>query len=349
MAYRAELVDPETGREALLRLWTANLKVRGDVAAKHRWAYLDGPVGPAQAFLLHNGEADPVGCAGITVRELWWRDQPVRAALFADFAIDRAHRTAMPALVLQRAVKRHTESSYALSYGFPNVHAVAVFRRVGYHELAGMARYVRVLRHAPYLERRYGRPLAARIGGAVIDRAKLAVQLTRTIAPARSAALRWLGDVDTRFDRLWQETRGSWGLACRRDAAFLRWRFLRKPDERVQVAALIDRTTDAVRAYAMIGDAGGGMAQLEDLYGSLGAISDLLVLLVPALYRRGHTAISFRFLGDPRVPALLAAHGFARRDAQRAVIVQAGASCPVDPAALRDPGAWYVTDLDEDT
>jgi len=348
VAYRAVLTDPREGRAALLRLWSHNLPVRGDAAAKLAWQYLDGPSGRAQAFLLHD-EAGEVGCAGITVRELWYRERPLRVALLADFAIDRAHRTAMPALILQRTVKRHVDGAYDASYGFPNANAVAIHRRIGYHELGTMSRYVRVLRHGGYLARRYDRPVTARAAGVAIDAAKLAVRTARTLRPSRTAALRWLPDVDARFDRLWQATRGSVGIACRRDAAFLRWRFLRKPDEHVAIAALVDRKTDELRAYAVVGGEPGGMAVLLDVFGALGAIGDLLTFLMPALYWRGYRSVGFRFLGDPRVTALLVAHHFSLRDQNRVVIIHEGQACPIDPAVLRDRNAWYLTDLDEDT
>jgi hypothetical protein len=160
----------------------------------------------------------------------------------------------------------------------------------------------------------------------------------------------WLDDVDPRFDRLWAEARAEWNLVGRRDAAMLRWRFLRSPDESSRIAALVERRGGALRAYAIVGGERGDLAHVHDVFGSLEAIGELLTLLVPALTTRGHTAVSLRFLGDPRVPRMLVEdHNFAKRDAQRCVIVSAGASCPIDPAIVRDPAAWYLTDLDEDT
>jgi hypothetical protein len=347
--YRAQLTDATSDREALLRLWADNLPVRGGVEAKRRWLYLEHPCGPAQAFVLRDGET-AIGCAGITTRELWYAGQPVRAALLADFAVDKAHRTGLPALVLQRAVKRHVDATYQLSYGFPNTKAVAIHQRIGYIELGNMARYVRVLRHGGYLQRRYGRPFAARAAGFVLDRAKLVVRIARTLAPRSRFALRWLTDTDARFDRLWATARDNFGIACRRDAAFLRWRFLREPAQRAVIAAIVDRETAALHAYAVVAGVPGQIAELADVFGeSIAAIDDLFALLAPALYRRGHTAIGFRFLGDPRIVELLQAHHFSLRDADRTVIVHPGAGCPIPAATLSDHRRWYVTDLDEDT
>jgi len=361
MPYRAMQVDPLVDRDALMRLWAANLPVQGDVAAKHRWLYVDAPTGPSEAFLLRAEPSDDaVGCAGIAQRELWSAGRVVRAALLADFAIARAHRSGLPAIVLQRAVKPHVDATFDISYGMPNARAIAIYRRIGYHELGKLARYVRVLRHGGYLERRcLERELSpglrtaaivvAHATGTVIDSVSHVLEDARTIRPRRESSLVWLADFDTRFDRLWETTRDTFGIACRRDANFLRWRFLRKPDERDAIAAVIDRTTDRLRAYAVVRGRPGELAEVLDAFGPLDALDDLLTLLSPALYRRRHTAISFRFLGDPRIAALLEAHHFSLRDAQRSVVLSAGASCAIDRATLFDPAAWYLTDLDEDT
>ena len=345
-AYQAVLVDPHERRDELVRLWRANLKIQGDPHAKLDWLYLRSPIGPGEAMVLRDDHGEAVGCAGITIRELWQGERVLRAALLADLAIDRGHRTGMPALVLQRATKRHTDGHYDLSYGFPNANAVALHRRIGFAELGTMARYVRILRHGGYLQRDYGRPMLAHAAGAMVDAAKLAVRAVRAVRPALRGELCWLADVDARFDTLWHETRRLWGIACRRDAVFLRWRFLRKPDERVRIAALVERGGDRLRAYAIIDGEPGEFAHLRDMFGPLDAMSDLLTLLVPALTLRGHTAIGMRFLGDPRIHELLFRHGMSLRDAQRSVIVSVG---PGGDETVRRSARWYVTDLDEDT
>jgi hypothetical protein len=349
LAYQAALIDPAQDRAALARLWRDNLPVRGDPAAEVDWKYLAAPAGRGEALVLTEDGGPPVGCAGITVRSLEHRGVPLRAALLADLAIDKPHRTAGPALVLMRASKAHTDRAYDLVYGYPNTHAVGICRRVGYIELGQTPRYVRVLRHGGYLARRYKSPIAGRLAGAMVDAAALGIRLTRAIRAARSVELVWLDDVDERFDRLWTETSGAWNMACRRDAAMLRWRFLRSPDGQSRVAALVERNGGALRAYAIVGGGRGDLAHVHDMFGTIDALGDLLLLLVPSLTARGHTAVSIRFLGDPRIPQLLAEHNFAKRDAQRCVIVSAGASCPIDPAVVRDPASWFLTDLDEDT
>lgn len=350
MSYRTVLTDAATdGREALIRLWRENLPVTGDPEAKLRWTYVDSPNGPGEAFLLRAGDDVAVGCAGIQLRELVHRGRVVRAALLGDFAIDRKHRSGLPALTLQRGVKRHVEAGYDLSYGFPNDNALPIHRRTGYHELGRLARFVRVLRHASYLARRYGRPGVARAAGAILDPAIMAQTVARAIRFGPTVELRWLDDFDSRFDHLWDEANHGYPLTCRRSSAFLRWRFLRKPDERNSIAALIDRRSGALRAYAVVHDGPNGGADLADLFGAnLEAVDALLALVIRALYRRGYTMVVFRYLGHARLHDVLTRHGFALRESERAVVVHAAASCPIADS-IYDFRAWYMTQLDEDT
>src|SRR4051794_2215991 len=134
MAYRAVQTGAHEARASLIRLWTRNLPVGTAVDDKFRWFYLDSPAGPAEAFLLEPQDGPDqgraVGCAGIGQRDFAYRGQPVRAALLADLAVDKSHRTVLPALTLQRGVQRYTRGAFDLSYGFPNKHAVAIHTRL---------------------------------------------------------------------------------------------------------------------------------------------------------------------------------------------------------------------------
>lgn len=348
MSYRAVLADVLEARAPLIRLWSENLHVRGDLDDKLQWLYRDAPSGPGEAFLLQT-EDQVVGCAGLTTRELYHQGKSARAALLADFAIDKRHRSALPALTLQRAVKRHTDEAYDLSYGFPNDNAVAVLRRIGFHELGRMARFVRVLRHGPFLVRRYERPILGRAAAMVVDPAALAATVVRSVPGRMRARLEWLADFDDRFDHLWELAQPRDLIACRRSSQFLRWRFSRKPHDKHAIAALVDRKRDALAAYAVVRREQ-GEAELVELFGrDLVAIDTLLAQLVPALYRRGHTSVSFRYLGHPRMLEVLARHFFSLREARRLVITSFAPSFPFDTKIAADPNRWYLTDLDEDT
>ena len=354
MTYRIELTDVREARDHLVPIWTANLSVVGSPDAKLSWFYCDGPHGPGRAFLIHAEQepATPIGTAGVGVRVLRFGDRPLRAALFADLAVERAYRSGLPALALVRAVKHHVNESFDLGYGFPNTKAVAVYRRCGYRQLGELQRFARVLRVGPHLARRMPKvplaPVLARGAGALADLALVAATRVRARGAHRRFALVWLDAFDGRFDELWRESRGLAPIACERTSAFLTWRFGRQPGHLYRIAALIERSTDRLCAYAVLREAEQSV-ELSDLFGAgLLELDVLLRCLLPALHDTRADSVTFRFLGTPRLTGLLEHHGFARRPDTRVVMLSIGTRLGSDPAPI-DPASWYLTDLDEDS
>jgi hypothetical protein len=354
MSYRIQLADAREARDHLLPIWSANLQLVGPPDAKLSWFYCDGPHGPGRAFLLHAerepARATPVGSAGVGVRALRYGDHTLRAALFTDLAVERAHRSGLPALALVGAVKHHVGESFDLGYGFPNAKALAIYRRSGYLQLGEMHRFTRVLRvgaHlAQYIPKSPLTPLVARGVAAVADGALAAATTIRSYGVTRRYALVWLDLFDSRFDQLWRESRALAPIACERSAAFLTWRFGRQPGQRCRIAALIDRRTDRLWAYAVVRGAGSSL-EIADLFGAdLLELDVLLRCLLPALYDLGGATVAFRFLGTPRIGRMLAHHGFTCRPETRVVVLALGERRAPEPRLL-DPTAWYLTDLDE--
>lgn len=345
MTYVVNQADVEVDRDLILPIWAANLPVGGELARKLCWFYVDGPHGRGDGFLLRaSSDRAAVGFAGVGTRVLWYRGRPLRAALFADLAIERAHRSGLAALSLLRAVREHAVQRHDLGYGLPNAKAAPLYPRAGYQTLGERARYVRVLRSARYLERRIRPPIAARALARVVDAGRAAATRVRALRD-RQTELTWLDDFGPRFDELWHQARPGELVMCQRTAAFLRWRFGDDASAPPRIAALVDRGTRRLRAYAVVRTQD-RVAELADLFGaSLADVDALLGKLLPELYDLGYASTSLRFFGTPALPALLRAHGFERRADTRAVVLALGDAAP---AGLADPASWYLTDLDED-
>ncbi len=359
MSYSVSQPDIAAAEEPFLSIWRANLEVPGDARLQYRWHYLKNPGGTGSAFLLscrdkhRDGgpeEAEKVvGCCGLSRRSFFVRGKPMVAALLGDFAVEQAHRTVLPAVLLQRAIQRHVKGRFFLSYGFPNASAVGIFRRIGYREISRTMRYARVLRHGPYLERKVkGTELAGAAGaaGRLLDGAARALQVLRTGPQLASRRLVWLDDVDDRFDELWERVCRDHPLLGTRGAGFLRWRFLEKPGERFRIAALLSRCPEALRAYAVVQEEG-RVAHIRDLLGaSEGEVGALLNRLVLSLQKRDLNSVSVRVLGAAWLRRTFLSCGFTRREDSRSVVVQIAEDA--DSALLLDSENWYLTDADED-
>ena len=356
MAYRVTAsVSPAADtpiEQTLVRLWTDNLHMQGDPRHKYEWYYRNNPLGPATAFFLEHvdaqGATSIVGSCGVGTRRIIVAGQPLSAALFADFTVDKAHRTVMPAMVLQRALCAQATASHDFAYAFPNDAAVGIFQRIGLRSVGRVRRFVKVL-HSAALLRPYLRwAPAASLAGAVVDYA-LAVKDILRGAGHRRYSFEWLEGPDERFDRLWEKVQPTWKNIGERNAEFLRWRFTTRPGVPSRLAALIDRKTREVHAYAAVVDKTPREARVVDF---LATSNELLALLLtklgPALAAKGYERAVTYFLGPRSVDAALEHAGFRFRNEAKFVIVGARAEGPIATPALAQEDDWYLTEADRD-
>lgn len=368
-SYSVTMLEPEDARAELARLWTDNLPIEGGFERKFAFLYREAPERADGVFLLaaeQDGARRWVGTAGVNLRRVWARGRELRAGLLADLAVDREHRSVMPALALVRAVRTWALDELDLAYGFPNKHAEGVFTRVGYKPLGRMGRWARVLRHAGYVARvrelelpgmpprmkklvvrAAGVPMLANLASRAVDTAKMMKVTGAALQASRQLKLTWHDRADDRIDALWQTARGDYDAIGVRSARLLRWRFPVGPN--VQIALGSSRKDGAPRAYAVI-ERDGVAAHVRDLFGHREDLGALLDLLIPALYGRGAASVSMRYLGPRWLIDLLEGRGFVRRVSDRLVAV--GVKDGLDPEvrdAVTSADRWYVTDVDEDT
>ena len=80
---------------------------------------------------------------------------------------------------------------------------------------------------------------------------------------AKSGNLRLLDAFDESFDRLWSEAGANWNCAVVRDAAFLRWQYLRQPAKKFEIIGYFEN--ERLRGYAIVfirkAEAGGAIAK----------------------------------------------------------------------------------------
>jgi hypothetical protein len=343
MAYTVARADVASAEETLVRLWAANLKARRE---KYGWFYRHNPGGPTAAFLLRTDTEGgaTVGCAGAGIRRFHAASGPLRGALLVDFAVHREHRSLLPALRLQRAMSEWARDNADFAYGFPSASAEGVFRRLGYRE-GSIRRYLRILRHGPYVARLLGSGPAVRVLAAALDAgSSLSERFRRR---GETTRLEWSLEPDARSDRLWETARAAYPIIGDRSAPFLRWRFAEQPGPRVRFATMVEPASGEVRGYAAVADDQGGVARLEDfLAPGMDDLGRLLQALVAELRRQGFRAVETEFAGSRWVAETLAAQGFVARDA-RPVMIAPGPSWRA--GAPLDLDDWYLTAADSDT
>ncbi len=324
-------------------MWQDNLDVPFAASDKLRWTCELAPEPPLAELLLTTGER-AVGCVGVMPRRFFCSGEIVLASIVGDLAVDRAHRSVMPALKLVRAAKQVALDGRGLAYGLPNPAAVGVLKRCGFRELGSLTRYARVLRHGDYVKRRLSMPIVPAVGGAVLDGARLALMLPAAAKAISDIRFEWRTEISSAFDRLWESARGDYGVVAERTGAFLRWRFLQHPGDSCRIATIAHRSSPhELLAYAVV-DRDGGSARVRDLFGHKRDLAALIDLLLPALILDGASSVSVRHLGDLDVSHTLLRRGFTAREARWPVVVDAAPPRP----ELTDPRRWHLTDADED-
>jgi hypothetical protein len=353
MSYAVEALSNAL-EPGLFELWRANLPVYGDLSRKLEWTYRAPPAGPSDALVVVHreaGSADSViGCSGLQPREFHCAAGMVRVGLNMDFAVDRRHRSGMPAIMLQRQMVRRARAAYPVSYGFPNDKALAIFERLGYHKLGELVRYSRVLHYERFVRRVVDLRGATRAAGLVLDAVAAAGRAPRLWPARRAGEVERLDRFDERFDELWRRAQGAWPFVGRRDARQLTWRYRARPGVPLRILAVRERRGGtALLGYAVV-ERIGDHAHLRDVFaGAAPALQPVLELVAAALRDEGVDSASLSFLGAPQVVGHFVACHFHRREVSRTVIVDVGEQAPMPSAVLHDPAAWYLTDADEDT
>lgn len=343
MSYRVSPPNPIADRQAVLELWHRNLPDADD--RRFDWLY---DRGPAVSLVLRSADGEAVGSAGLMRRTLRAFGRQVQAAQAVDLNVDRQHRTAGPALALQRGVIDAARAAdFALIYGFPNPQSEPVLRRAGYRALGPMSRWVK-----PLSARRLLNGLPPWLGDVATPCADM---LWRLVSPETwrrlpaGLSVRRVGSFDERFDRLFEVAAGRLPIVGRRTSDYLAWRFPRRGPRRHHVAGLFDQA-DTLLAY-VVWRWRRGTACVADLLAADPMYLDLVLAdLLGELRRRGAEGVVLNYFGHPEVPRTLSRLGFWPRVLEWKAMVYANPTLgEATLERLLEPDHWYLTRADLDT
>lgn len=328
MGYRARPFDASRDRSSLLDLWRENLSDRSLVAqldARFHWLYEADAVHALRTYLVVDDTSEVVvGCSSLLPHHVSVDGTLLPASIGVDLAIAKGHRTAGPAVVLQRAVVNAVTAGErgagAFCFSYPNDGALPVVKRVGYKPVAVTAHAVKPARTGYKLDARV--PLAAlRKPLAFLgDLALGALDRTRLVRAPLPHRAHVLARADERFDALFHEVRKRIRVLGDRRAGFLNWRYVGCPTRAHTFVGITDRSERSLLAYAIIAVDGSTAILLDFLAMDDAATIALFVHVAAHARARNLDSIYASYVAAPSLTAVLEQSGFFPRGADRTFI-----------------------------
>jgi GNAT superfamily N-acetyltransferase len=158
------------------------------------------------------------------------------------------------------------------------------YSKAGWTDVPGFRRYVRFL-DAGRLAQEISNPWASRLARVAGPLALPLLDLPARLRRRRSLSLGPITRFDARFDALWERSKRSLGIAMRRNAAYLNWRFVARPFEAYRRVEAVDGS-GALAGYTVcrsIDDEGSLVVRVLDVLADPGCSGALETLLLDAV------------------------------------------------------------------
>jgi hypothetical protein len=221
-------------QEEMFRLYR---EVFGDDAAeasrkRWHWQYVDNPAmretGPV-LWMAREGER-LLGQMGVMRVTLWWGHREVQASWGNDYFVRIDAQGRGLGIVLSNAWSDNEDVALALGL---TPSSYPLFKKLGFVDVGPIPFYQKVLDPGHVARRRLGPVVGAMATPLLAAGLRVA---TRGEVPSPSGIeVRRVNEFGPEYDRLWERARGSYMMCVRRDAAYLRWKYLGPPYRRYEV------------------------------------------------------------------------------------------------------------------
>jgi hypothetical protein len=318
-----------------------------------RWRYLRNPATSHIMIVVAEQEGRLIGQYAGFPREFMYRGKRLPFVYSQDTFTDPNAKKDFTLLLrlFTAAAALGREAGYLLGFGFP--HATRIYgigkKVLGYKDVADMVQIVRRLNWFLAIKMRNA-ALATAMEPIIRNVSALFYQFKLALRPVprRVVETRTIGP---EFDALWERQKDRYPLIGVRDAKYLRWRFLEKPECEYTLLTTPDGN-GGITGYMVL-----RVKPVDD--STVGHVIDYLCddmesfdsLLTEGLKRfvgrRVDFAICLTPPGSEFEQRLTRHHGFARKSfTHRIPLVYQDFSPEIDEATVKDPANWYVTFAD---
>ncbi|MGD9489381.1 MAG: hypothetical protein AB7W47_15285 [Calditrichaceae bacterium] len=229
MSYSIIKADINKNKDDIIGIWKKNSQKV--ITERYDWIYKNCPGGETHAWLIRDDKSGEfVGVTALFPVRMFIQGGIKNAAIAGDLFMNKNHRIAGPALMLQREVISALKGeTFDLIYSFPNKASEPVLKRTGYKILGEKIRLVKILKTQNHLSRlpagRYWAPVAGPILNAIL---RLSSFETWKINSGKYRG-EIVDNFDERFDHLWERVRTRFSGRSERLGTILEWKYLKSP------------------------------------------------------------------------------------------------------------------------
>jgi len=319
---------------------------RGTVRTENyfEWRYLSRPPvgGERLVVTARTGAGDLAGALSVIPHYYNFSGERRTMGKIADISVgERFRGQGLAARMFHHLDELAASGPYDHFIALPNTAAASALKKAGWKRVAGINRYVKVLRAGGFLgERGYAR--LGRTLSVVVDRAQERLfERHRLPAGATSGVVE---ELDESFDALWEEAGSRPCVIGYRDRAYLQWRFLDHPTVEHAVFAL--RDGKGLRGYVVFHNPSQGNWMIDDLL--CADFSRDLGPLFTSFFSHlrktdpGAAMAAVRLNENVLIGGNLFRYGFLRRDHQDFMIY------PMPGGDAAEGKNWYLTAGDKD-
>jgi hypothetical protein len=295
----------ERDRQEILSVWDRNKVNTHDPALHLDWAYKNNPAGQGPIFLLvHAPSQETVGSAGLILRRMKIGDSVRLVGRAAGFAVDKAHRSLGPAILLQKAVLDNMgQSNISLAYTLAPSKASPVFKRLDFSNLGIIKCRRKIISASSFVDNRFQfLPRVAR--KSLSSLIELCIQMVskETWNQMNTAKMIRVQSLDNRFDDLWSRAASNYSFTTERSSTFLQWRFSNNPKQRDFVCDALCTDKGTLRGYAIYYLDKDRFAHVIDLFAEDQGVTTIKLL----------QALAHRWRADGVASVLISAFGSER-------------------------------------
>lgn len=218
--------NPDQYKEQILQFWNDNLP--GTPMSRFDWMN-ENPAGKAVWFLAFAEDTELAGTISIMPRKMILDGEVVVAGVVGDFMTGAKHRVFGPAMELQRlVVKTVASDDFKFLYTLPNKASIKLTERAKFKNVTRLVFYLKPIDFKYYFQKKIPAVMAT-----------LMAPFAKMISILFSGELLASGKGDVRITdhfndqyQLFIESLDTYmknGLHCKKDLAFLNWRYNRNP------------------------------------------------------------------------------------------------------------------------